>query len=163
MNSERRNFMTRKTKSWFCVLSGILGTVAATIIGISIMQSKKINTKSSNVDKYGKNFQRWNIHSKFNQKKLDNFVKLSDDQNQYRYVIDENNFSQKMNELARDTLASENRFKANSNSYILYVNYLFTDDTNVAVELIWTLTDNEYVNNTNDLFFYDQFELFMYN
>jgi hypothetical protein len=109
------------------------------------------------------NFEKWNIHSKISQQSLQKFINFKIINNQYIYFINNDNFGLKMKNVIRECLLQETRFHSNAENYIIYVNYYFIDTKKVDIEIIWSLSDNEYQNNKKDFFFYDKFELFLHN
>jgi hypothetical protein len=109
------------------------------------------------------NFEKWSIHSKFSQQSLQKFINLKVINNQYIYSINSDNFGFKVKNIVREYLSQESRFCSNAENYIIYVNYHFVTTKNVDVEIIWSLSDNDYQNNKRDFFFYDNFELFLHS
>ncbi|MDR3249732.1 MAG: hypothetical protein LBS95_01500 [Mycoplasmataceae bacterium] len=155
--------MTRKKILWICVGSSIFTTISGAVVAYSISLKNKIDVKETNDDDNKQNnFERYRISNLIKGEHLQAFILNYVNNNTYYSRIDTNDFAFNIKNIVRDILREEKRFKDKSDIYKIYINYKFVNEIKVNVETIWSLSMNNWKYDKTSVFYYDQFQIFLY-
>jgi len=153
--------MIKKRTKIISICSALILLGSLVLIGWGIQHHKK-KISSSNAHAYHtSNFEEYDLHSKFSEEDLNNYFMEYTIKDEYvLYSINTDNFSDKINLLATKAFSDTKQFKNDLGLLKVYIDY-YQKDFSFEVEIIWSTSDNSYVNNTTDLFYYDCFDLFI--
>jgi len=153
--------MIKKRTKIISICGSIVLFGSFVLTGWAIQHYKKKISSSNGGSCHTSNFEEYDIHSKFNKTELNNYFIEYSIKNEYIvYSIDEDNFTQKINSLTTEVFSNTATFRNDLGLLKVYIDY-YKKDTSFEIEVIWSTSDNSYLNNTTDFFYYDCFDLFI--
>jgi len=153
--------MIKKRTKIISICCSIILLGSLILVGWGIQHYKKKISTSTGTTYHTSNFEEYDIHSKFDETELnDYFMKYSLKDEYLVYSINEDNFTQKINSIATKAFSNITAFKNDLGLLKVYIDY-YKKDSLFETEIIWSTSDNSYLENTSDFFYYDCFDLFI--
>jgi len=153
--------MIKKRTKIISICSALVLLGSLVLIGWGIQQHKKKISSSNAPTNHTSNFEEYNLHSKFSEEDLNNyFMEYTIKDGYVLYSINTDNFADKVNSLATKAFSDIQQFKNELGLLKVYIDY-YNKDFSYEVEIIWSSSENSYIDNKTDHFYYDCFDLFI--
>jgi hypothetical protein len=125
----------RKMVSFMCVAAAVTTTIVSTVVALTLNKPTNDETNEVKPLNRGHDYEHYNLSSCIDRKVLNN-VLITYDPNTKQRIINKTHFRNNIEDIIRDTLMKISKFKNNADQYRIRINYQFTSDVRVGIDLV---------------------------